>query len=94
MLSREFTERLDTIDITFVFDTLSDDYDLIAPMGEAWVRLTPEGQKMAKIGMKNYQRKISMKEWWKESQVPALFTAIISAVIGAIITAVITALSK
>ena len=30
MLTNEFTERLDTIDITMVFDTLADNYELIA----------------------------------------------------------------
>ena len=90
MLTSEFTERLDTIDITVVFDTLADNYELIAYMGEAWVRLTPEGERMAKNGMKNYQRKLSLKEWWKESQVAAIITATISAIISALITAAIT----
>ena len=92
MLTNEFTERLDTIDITMVFDTLADNYDLIAYMGEAWVRLTPEGERMAKNGMKNYQRILSLKEWWKESQVAAIITATISAIIGALITAGVTLL--
>ena len=92
MLTHEFTERLDTIDITMVFDTLADNYELIAYMGEAWVRLTPEGERMAKNGMKNYQRKLSLKEWWKESQVAAIITATISAIIGALITAGVTLL--
>ena len=92
MLTNEFTEKLDTIDITMVFDTLADNYELIAYMGEAWVRLTPEGERMAKNGMKNYQRKLSLKEWWKESQVAAIITATISAIIGALITAGVTLL--
>ena len=92
MLTNEFTERLDTIDITMVFDTLADNYELIAYMGEAWVRLTPEGERMAKNGMKNYQRKLSLKEWWKESQVAAIITAALSAVVGALITAAVTLL--
>ena len=92
MLTNEFTERLDTIDITMVFDTLADNYELIAYMGEAWVRLTPEGERMAKNGMKNYQRILSLKEWWKESQVAAIITATISAIIGALITAGVTLL--
>ena len=92
ILIYEFTERLDTIDITMVFDTLADDYNLIAYMGEAWVRLTPEGERMAKNGMKNYQRKLSLKEWWRESQVAAIATATLSAIVSALITAVITLL--
>lgn len=92
MLTNEFTERLDTIDITMVFDTLADNYELIAYMGEAWVRLTPEGERMAKNGMKNYQRKLSLKEWWKGSQVAAIITAALSAVVGALITAAVTLL--
>ena len=92
MLTHEFTERLDTIDITMVFDTLADNYDLIAYLGEAWVRLSPEGERMAKNGMKNYQRILSLKEWWKESQVAAIITATISAIIGAMITAGVTLL--
>lgn len=92
MLTNEFTEKLDTIDITMVFDTLADNYELIAYMGEAWVRLTPEGERMAKNGMKNYQRKLSLKEWWKESQVAAIITAALSAVVGALITAAVTLL--
>ena len=92
MLTNEFTERLDTIDITMVFDTLADNYELIAYMGEAWVRLTPKGERMAKNGMKNYQRKLSLKEWWKESQVAAIITAALSAVVGALITAAVTLL--
>ena len=92
ILIYEFTEKLDTIDITMVFDTLTDDYNLIAYMGEAWVRLTPEGERMAKNGMKNYQRKLSLKEWWRESQVAAIATATLSAIVSALITAVITLL--
>lgn len=65
MLRKEFTERLDRIDITLVLDTLMDDYGLIAPIGEAWIRLTPEGETMARRGMKNYQRKLSIKEQFK-----------------------------
>ena len=65
MLRKEFTERLDRIDITLVLNTLMDDYGLIAPIGEAWIRLTPEGETMARRGMKNYQRKLSIKEQFK-----------------------------
>lgn len=73
MLTHEFTERLDTIDITMVFDTLADNYELIAYMGEAWVRLTPEGERMAKNGMKKYldslNRKSKMDDRLKSSTV-------------------------
>lgn len=65
LLLKEFTERTDRIDISFVFDTLIDDYKLVALLGEGWLRLTPEGQKMARRGMKNYQRKLSIKEQFK-----------------------------
>jgi len=57
LLLKEFTERMDRIDINFVFDTLIDDYKLVALFGEGWLRLTPEGQKMARWGMKNYIHK-------------------------------------
>ena len=65
LLLKEFAERMDRIDINFVFDTLIDDYKLVALLGEGWLRLTPEGQKMARWGMKNYQRKLSIKEQFK-----------------------------
>lgn len=65
LLLKEFTERMDRIDINFVFDTLIDDYKLVALLGEGWLRLTPEGQKMARWGMKNYQRELSIKEQFK-----------------------------
>ena len=65
LLLKEFAERMDRIDINFVFDTLINDYKLVALLGEGWLRLTPEGQKMARWGMKNYQRKLSIKEQFK-----------------------------
>lgn len=92
ILRKEFTERLDRIDITLVLDTLMDDYGLIAPIGEAWIRLTPEGETMARRGMKNYQRKLALKEWWKESKTAAILISISSAVIGAVITTLINLL--
>lgn len=94
LLLKEFAERMDRIDINFVFDTLTDDYKLVALLGEGWLRLTPEGQKMARRGMKNYQRKLSIKEWWKESKTAAILISLVSTLIGSLITVLITALSK
>lgn len=68
LLNKEFKERTDTIDITYVFELLENDYELIAPMGEAWIRLTPEGQTMVKRGMKRYRQKLSLKEQFKEAK--------------------------
>lgn len=92
ILLKEFTERMDRIDINFVFDTLINDYNLVALLGEDWLRLTPEGQKMARRGMKNYQRKLSIKEWWKESKTAAILIFLVSTLIGSVITVLITAL--
>ena len=92
LLLKEFTERTDRIDISFVFDTLIDDYKLVALLGEGWLRLTPEGQKMARRGMKNYQRKLTIKEWWKESKTAAILISLVSTLIGSVITVLITAL--
>jgi len=94
LLLKKFAERMDRIDINFVFDTLTDDYKLVALLGEGWLRLTPEGQKMARRGMKNYQRKLSIKEWWKESKTAAILISLVSTLIGSLITVLITALSK
>lgn len=92
LLLKEFAERMDRIDINFVFDTLTDDYKLVVLLGEGWLRLTPEGQKMARRGMKNYQRKLSIKEWWKESKTAAILISLVSTLIGSLITVLITAL--
>lgn len=92
LLLKEFAERMDRIDINFVFDTLINDYKLVALLGEGWLRLTPEGQKMARRGMKNYQRKLSIKEWWKESKTAAILISLVSTLIGSLITVLITAL--
>lgn len=92
ILLKEFAERMDRIDINFVFDTLINDYNLVAPLGEDWLRLTPEGQKMARRGVKNYQRKLSIKEWWKESKTAAILISLVSTLIGSVITVLITAL--
>lgn len=92
LLLKEFAERMDRIDINFVFDTLINDYKLVALLGEGWLRLTPEGQKMARWGMKNYQRKLSIKEWWKESKTAAILISLVSTLIGSLITVLITAL--
>ena len=92
LLLKEFAERMDRIDINFVFDTLINDYKLVALLGEGWLRLTPEGQKMARRGMKNYQRKLSIKEWWKESKTAASLISLVFTLIGSIITVLITAL--
>lgn len=69
------------IDINFVLDTLIDDYKLVALLGEGWLRLTPEGQKMARWGMKNYQRKLSIKEQFK---VAGKVIGAVSSVVGVI----------
>lgn len=92
LLLKEFAERMDRIDINFVFDTLINDYKLVALLGEGWLRLTLEGQKMARWGMKNYQRKLSIKEWWKESKTAAILISLVSTLIGSVITVLITAL--
>lgn len=92
LLLKEFAERMDRTDINFVFDTLINDYKLVALLGEGWLRLTPEGQKMAHRGMKNYQRKLSIKEWWKESKTAAILISLVSTLIGSLITVLITAL--
>lgn len=92
LLLKEFAERMDRIDINFVFDTLIDDYKLVTLLGEDWLRLTPEGQKMARRGMKNYQQKLSIKEWWKESKTAAILISLVSTLIGSVITVLITAL--
>ncbi len=93
LLLKEFAERMDKIDINFVLDTLIDDYKLVSLLGEGWLRLTPEGQKMARRGMKNYQRKLSIKEWWKESKTAAILISLVSTLIGSVITVLIAALS-
>ena len=67
LLLKEFTERMDKIDINFVLDTLIDDYKLVSLLGEGWLRLTPEGEKMARRGMKNYHLKITIKEQIKDA---------------------------
>jgi hypothetical protein len=92
LLLKEFTERMDKIDINFVLDTLIDDYKLVSLLGEGWLRLTPEGEKMARRGMKNYQQKLSIKEWWKESKTAAILISFVSTLIGSVITILITAL--
>ncbi len=83
---------MDKIDINFVLDTLIDDYKLVSLLGEGWLRLTPEGEKMARRGMKNYQQKLSIKEWWKESKTAAILISLVSTLIGSVITVLITAL--
>ncbi|WP_418707467.1 hypothetical protein [Bacteroides sp.] len=92
LLLKEFAERMDKIDINFVLDTLIDDYKLVSLLGEGWLRLTPEGEKMARRGMKNYQQKLSIKEWWKESKTAAILISFVSTLIGSVITVLITAL--
>ena len=92
LLLKEFTERMDKIDINFVLDTLIDDYKLVSLLGEGWLRLTPEGEKMARRGMKNYQQKLSIKEWWKEIKTAAILISLVSTLIGSVITVLITAL--
>lgn len=42
------------IDISYVLDSLEKDYQLIARLGQAWMRLTLEGEKACKIGMNQY----------------------------------------
>ena len=81
LLLKEFTERMDKIDINFVFDTLMEDYKLVVLLGECWLRLTPEGEKMAHRGMKNYQQKLSIKEQFK---VAGKVIGAVSSVVGVI----------
>lgn len=42
------------IDISYVFDVLTNDYQLITPLGQAWIRLTPEGERAYTIGISAY----------------------------------------
>ena len=67
------------IDIEYVKQRMCDDYHLIAPLGEAFTSLTHEGSRMAKLGMKNYQRKLSYKE---QFQVAGTLIGIVSSAIG------------
>lgn len=62
LLYRKFTERTDGIDMEYTYKLLSEEYHLIKPLGQAWVMLTPEGEKYARKGLKYYRMKISLKE--------------------------------
>lgn len=65
-----------------MFDTLIDDYKLVALLGEGWLRLTPEGQKMARWGMKNQQRELSFKVAGKVIGAVSSVVAIVSFLLG------------
>lgn len=41
-------------DISYVLDALENDYRLIAPLGNAWIRLTLEGENAEKTGISQY----------------------------------------
>ena len=67
------------IDIEYVKQRMCDDYHLISPLGEAFISLTQEGSRMAKRGMKTYQRKLSYKE---QFQAAGNLIGIVSSVVG------------
>ena len=58
----KFTEIEDGIDIEYTYKLLSDEYHLIEPLGQAWIMLTPEGEKYAKKGLNYYRMESSIKE--------------------------------
>ncbi len=67
------------MDIEYVKQRMRDDYHLISPLGDAFISLTHEGSRMAKLGMKNYQRRLSYKEQFK---VAGNLIGIVSSAIG------------
>ena len=46
------------IDAAYILDALEKDYRLITPLGQAWLRLTLEGEHACKIGMEEYIREL------------------------------------
>lgn len=60
-LSDHLTDIFDyksDIDISYVLDVLTNDYQLITPLGQAWLRLTLEGERAYKIGISAFLKEL------------------------------------
>lgn len=71
------------IDIAFVIQTLTQDYNLISWLSETMVMLTHEGCEMAQKGMKKFRKKLSLKEQFKVAkELIAIICTIFSIIIA------------
>ena len=71
------------VDISYVLQTLIEDYKLIFPLGETFIALTPDGCEMAQKGIRKYRKKLSLKEQFKVAkELIAIICTIFSLIIA------------